>query len=357
MAHVSLVVLNAPDRPSDDPRIDSWLEALEAAGHAVDVLFPAGDAGLTARAIAGLREASGEIRVVVDSLRHYVPGDLPRVVEPLVEGRAEVAIADGRLGGWRVLAALVLRPISGSADPFSGLVALTAEAFERVEGDFKPVGRRFAFEILARARRGRTDVLVDSDRSVRFPSLGLDDLRHIKRIADDRLGNVSRLLQFCVVGASGMVVDLSFYALFQWLFGMTSLASRTTPFGAPLDLAVAGALSVGIALTWNFTLNRYLTFSYAKGGSLGRQFVTYLFSNAPGIALSYTLRLMLPEYVGFFAKHKLAAAVVGIVMATGITFSMSRWLVFRPGPSLTPTPDSDREMEDARTEKAITEVV
>ena len=46
--------------------------------------------------------------------------DLPRVVEPLAEGRAEVAVADGRLGGWRALAALLLRPISGSADPFSG---------------------------------------------------------------------------------------------------------------------------------------------------------------------------------------------------------------------------------------------
>lgn len=357
MAHVSLIVLNAPDLPADDPRIDSWREALEAAGHAVEVIYPVGESGLTARAIAGLREACGEIRVVVDTLRHYVADDLPRVVEPLIEGRAEVAVADGQLAGWRALAATVVRPISGSADPFSGLVALTAEAFERVEGDFRPVGRRFAFEILARARRNRVDVLVESDRSVRFPSLGLDDLRHIKRIADDRLGTVSRLLQFCVVGASGMVVDLSFYALLQWLFGMTSLADRTTPLGARLDLAVAGALSVAIALSWNFTLNRYLTFSYAKGGSLLRQFVTYLLSNAPGIALSYTLRLALPEHVEFFAKHKLAAAFVGIVMATGITFSMSRWLVFRPGPSASPTPNCEDEIDVAKAEGVITEVV
>ena len=36
---------------------------------------------------------------------------------------------------------------------------------------------------------------------------GLPDV--IKRLADDRFGNFSRLLQFCVVGASGMVIDLS----------------------------------------------------------------------------------------------------------------------------------------------------
>ncbi len=90
------------------------------------------------------------------------------------------------------------------------------------------------------------------------------------------------------------------------------------------------ALSVGIALSWNFTLNRYLTFSYARGGSLIKQFLVYALSNALGIALSFSLRLLLPMHVRFFAQHKLAAAVVGIVAATGISFSMARWLVFRP---------------------------
>jgi dolichol-phosphate mannosyltransferase len=41
------------------------------------------------------------------------------------------------------------------------------------------------------------------------------------------------------------------------------------------------------------------------------------------------LSLGLPRKVAFFNAHKLAAAVVGIVAATGVTFSMSRWLVFR----------------------------
>jgi dolichol-phosphate mannosyltransferase len=331
MAHVSLIVLNAPSLPADDTRIDWWRGALEAAGHSVTVVLPTSGAGLTARAIDGLRDSEGSVRIVIDALRQYSAADLPRLVEPLVEGRSDVAVADGGLAGWRALAALLLRPISGSADPFSGLIALTDAAFDRADGEFKPVGRRFAFEILARANRRRVDVVVEAPRSVRFPVLGLDDLRHIKRIADDRLGNISRLLQFCFVGASGMVVDLSLYALFQWLFSMTSLVRVTTPLG-PLYLVVSGALSVGIALTWNFTLNRYLTFSYARGGAVVRQFLTYALSNALGIALSFSLRLLLPMHVPFFAQHKLAAAVVGIVAATGISFTMARWLVFRPRP-------------------------
>ncbi len=355
MAHVSLIVLNASSLPGDDTRIDSWCRALEAAGHSVTAVLPATGTGLTARAVHGLRDSEGSVRIVVDALRQYSASDLPRLVEPLVEGRAEVAVADGRLAGWRALAALVLRPVSGSADPFSGLIALTDAAFERADGEFKPVGRRFAFEILARANRRRVDVVVDAPRSVRFPVLGLDDLRHIKRIADDRLGNVSRLLQFCFVGASGMVVDLSLYALFQWLFGRTSLAGVSTPMG-PLYLVVSGALSVGIALTWNFTLNRYLTFSYARGGSAVRQFLTYALSNALGIALSFSLRLLLPMHVPFFAQHKLAAAVVGIVAATSISFTMARWLVFRPQSSESAVL-VEREVAVGEPEPAFPEIV
>ena len=79
---------------------------------------------------------------------------------------------------------------------------------------------------------------------------------------------------------------------------------------------------------WNFTLNRRLTFNDARKSGLARQFFTYVLSNALAILFSFSVRLYLPGHVGFFARHRLAAAVVGIVAATGISFSMSRWLVF-----------------------------
>jgi dolichol-phosphate mannosyltransferase len=138
-----------------------------------------------------------------------------------------------------------------------------------------------------------------------------------------------------------MVVDLTCYALFQLVLSRTALAHLKMPLlpsGQSLDLAVAGAAAIAVALVWNFSLNRRLTFSYARQGSIARQFVTYALSNALGIGLSLTLRLLLPSHVGFFHRHKLAAAVVGIVTATGISFSMSRWIVFARRPDLKPAP-------------------
>ena len=64
---------------------------------------------------------------------------------------------------------------------------------------------------MCRSRRCPTDRL-------NIGRLGLNDIRQLKRVLDQRFGTFSRLVQFCMVGASGMVVDLSFYALFQMLF-------------------------------------------------------------------------------------------------------------------------------------------
>jgi len=134
-----------------------------------------------------------------------------------------------------------------------------------------------------------------------------------------------------------MVVDLSFYALLQWLLSFTWLASTKAAFiGGSWHQAIARATAIGIALVWNFALNRRLTFNDARKGDVFRQFMTYTLSNAIAIMLSLTLSLLLPARVAFFARHRLAAAVVGIVAATGISFSTSRWLVFGRRPELKP---------------------
>lgn len=345
---------------------------LEDAGHAVEVIAvldpreprpadpPDGGlrwvsatwSGLSHATVIGLGEAAdaaeGEILVVLDPTQGYHPGDLSKLVEPIAGGKADLAVArraggtradTGRAGRGRRLAAAgagrITRPLLGASDLFAGLVAITPTLARAIRGSFHPVGSRFTVDLLFRCKGRRIEVPVRVEGPAAPRPLGVDDLRVVKRLADDRFGNASRLFQFCAVGASGMVVDLSCYAAFQLVLSRTRLAGRFVPIvGSPLDLAAAGAMAIAVALTWNFTLNRRLTFSDARGGSLARQYLTYAVSNAMGIALSFSLRLYLPAHVAFFQHHKLAAAVVGIVSATGISFSMSRWLVFthRPTP-------------------------
>jgi dolichol-phosphate mannosyltransferase len=365
MARVSLILPVTSKSALLGERIEALRRSLAGAGHTLEIVAVADPRdpdvldglgptvlglvserpGKAASAFRGLREASGDLLVILDLEKGYAPEDPVRVLDPLIRDEADLVVASTRRGPKsgtdlpltdrrprlsRWIDALA-RPLVGISDPSSGLVAVTRASYEARDREPSTLGSRFVLELLVGAEGRRVELPLPREMSTRPVVLHPNDLRLIKRLADERFGNLSRLFQFCVVGASGMVIDLSSYALFQLLLSRTPLAGVKTHSlisGQSLDLAVAGALAIALALVWNFSLNRRLTFNDARQGSIPRQFVTYALSNAIGIALSFSVRLILPSRFAFFERHKLAAAVVGIVAATGISFSMSRWVVF-----------------------------
>ncbi len=387
------VSLIAPLAPGSDTLVDRLVgydARLRAAGYRVEVLavadprdqavaasglgpgpeyriLRAETRGKAAAAYLGMQEAQGDVLLIVDLEKGYSPEDLLRLINPLVRGEADVAVASShggpRLGAEldprRRLLGLIARPLTGIRDPSSGLIALTRTSHQARQHRPGPLGSRFVLELLVGSVGRRIEVPLARNTPPHRMNLFPSDLRLIKRLADDRFGNYSRLVQFCVVGASGMVVDLTTYAVLQVVFRATPL-SRIKGFwlgaGQSLDLVLAAALAIAVALVWNFSLNRRLTFNDARQGSITRQFITYALSNALGIALSLTLRLFLPARIDFFARHRLAAAVVGIVAATGISFSMSRWVVFHRRTTTAP-PSRPRSRElSAELEADIAEV-
>jgi dolichol-phosphate mannosyltransferase len=285
---------------------------------------------------AGLRAATGDHLVVLDVGRHYSPQSLAQIVAPVRTEHCDVAVAvpwhDGRpFLGWGSPGAglgMISRLVLGTSDVFSGLFALKRSVWDRA-GSNGGLGKSPVLDSLLRRPARSIDVKVGVDDRFQRRQVRFSDLRPLKHVLDSRFGNYSRLAQFCMVGASGMVVDLSFYALLQWLLSFTVLAThKSALFGGTWHLVIAAAIAIAIALVWNFTLNRRLTFNDARNGSVSRQFFTYALSNALAIAMSFSVRLYLPSRVDFFDRHRLAAAVVGIVAATGVSFTMARWLVF-----------------------------
>ena len=362
MPRISLILPTSPTDGPVGPRIGPWRLGLERAGHEVEVLLvcaggiesgsgwrgvAAEAPGLSSAAVTGLRAATGEILLVLDPRLGHAPEDLARLVAPLAEGRADLAIAVRGIPGPEGATARrpgpigsILRAAVGTSAPASGLIGMTRPALDAVRDDFRPAGGSFALELLARVGGHRVEVPVGPAAGRRLRRPRVDDLRQWKRLADHRFGNASRLIQFCAVGGSGTVVDLCCYFALQPIFARTPLAGVfVPPTKVTFDLFAARSLAILVALTWNFSLNRRLTFSYARADSAGRQFIKYLLSNALGVALSMLLSLGLPRKVAFFNEHKLAAALVGIVAATGISFTMSRWLVFKDrGDSPPPSP-------------------
>jgi dolichol-phosphate mannosyltransferase len=142
----------------------------------------------------------------------------------------------------------------------------------------------------------------------------IDYLKHLKRLADFRFGAVSRFLQFCTVGFSGMIIDLTAYAIL--------LAWGTSIY-------IARGIAISIAMTWNFFLNRKLTFSDRRDGQLIFQYLGFVASSAIGAIVSWTIATIFAPMLLFFREHLILAAVAGILTGTASNFTMCTRLVFR----------------------------
>jgi dolichol-phosphate mannosyltransferase len=334
------VILAALGRADGHPSGDRWQGDLAETERPRVVTVnsaPADGHGWICLARAGLDASTGEHLIVMDLRRGYSPDSLARVAGRLRGDDWDLAVGippleDAGFFAWLQLRfglGLVSRLFLGTSDIFSGLFAVRRSVWDHHMPHSSAGKASLILELLSRHRVRCIDIRVPGGSVSRPRGVGFSDLRPLKHLLDLRFGNYSRLIQFCVVGASGMVIDLTCYAFFQWLFSLTTLHTlKSAPFGVSWHLALARALSIAIALAWNFTFNRRLTFNDARKSRVARQFLKYALTNGVAIAFNFSVSLYLPGKIGFFARHKLAAAVVAIVAATGISFSMTRWLVF-----------------------------
>lgn len=139
-------------------------------------------------------------------------------------------------------------------------------------------------------------------------------LRDLKRLADSKYGWLSEFGQFYLVGASGMVVDLS------------SLAAL---LGVGVAFPLARALSILLALTWNFALNRQLTFMRRRfGRSIAKQYLLWVVSTGLGATISWSVSVALSVFTDFFAQRVFMAAIIGIALGSVTNFVLARRWVF-----------------------------
>ena len=234
--------------------------------------------------------------------------------------------AAGRLAAWA--GALAGRVFSSAKDPTSGFFAMRRDVLAG-PGELNPAGPWAGLELLVRRRcRPVREVPIDYRAGRRAPRAAVlreafDCIRHLKRLADFRFGSLSRFGQFCLVGGLGMVVDLSLY----WLLLRLLVAD---PVAQSARLGIARASAIAVAMTWNFGLNRRLTFSYARDQNVLGQYLRYVVTNSFGALLSWTVSQMLPLLTAAFRGDAglIAAAMAGILVGLVSNFSMSHYIVF-----------------------------
>jgi dolichol-phosphate mannosyltransferase len=319
----------------DDYSNDGTSEAcanMRTEGHAVRLILRTDQRGLSSAVLRGFIEARGKVLVCMDADLSHPPEALPHMIETLEKDRAEFVIGSRYVRGgttdaeWSLVrkfqskvATLMARPLCRVSDPLAGYFALPRTVFERAQV-LSPVGYKIGLELIVKCGCTRIAELPIhfSDRRFGQSKLSLREqinyLRHLKRLADFKFGGWSQLGQFSVVGASGMAVDLLAYALL---------------LRAGVALPVARALAIFIAMSWNFALNRRVSFSRNRfGRPIIQQYFLWLASSGVGAVTSWSVAVSLTSFTKFFAADVFLAAILGIAIGGLINFLLARHWTF-----------------------------
>ncbi|WP_299681668.1 glycosyltransferase family 2 protein [uncultured Roseobacter sp.] len=317
----------------DDNSRDGSVEAVEAAGFDwARILVRETDRGLSSAVVDGFRAARYPVLICMDCDLSHPPETIPNLVLALHSGQQFVigsryvpgGSTDDDWGFFRwfnsFVATVLARPLTAIRDPMSGFFALRKSDFDKAR-DLNPVGYKIALELIVKCgfeNVGEVPIHF-TDRQFGESKLTLAEqlryIQHLRRLYMFQFAGMMYLAQFLVVGASGVVVNLSVLSLAFWA-------------GLPEWLCLASGICV--SLVTNFLLNRRFTFSYARHEPMLRQFLGFVSASVLGLVVNYCVALGLRMSVlsdGVYALQ--LAALVGIAAGMGFNFLGARYLVFR----------------------------
>lgn len=317
----------------DDMSRDGSLEYVQGCGQDwVRLIERTENRGLSPAVIDGFRAAKNPVIVCMDCDLSHPPEVIPQMILALSSGAQFVigsryvpgGSTDDDWGFFRWLnsrvATLLARPLTKAQDPMSGFFALRKADFDKAQ-DLNPIGYKIALELIVKCGfENVAEVPIHfSDRIHGESKLSFKEqlryIQHLRRLYLHRFSNAMYLLQFLVVGASGVIVNM---------LVLTALLL----LGLPPKGAIAGGIAVSVVT--NFLLNRRFTFSYARGGNILKQFMGFVGASVIGMVVNYGVSLYLLERVlepGRGAVY--LASLAGILAGMLFNFLGNRYVVFR----------------------------
>ncbi len=300
--------------------------------HDMRLIVRKGERGLSTAVIRGLREARGEILVVMDADLSHPPEKIPEMARRVGDGSDFVLgsrYVDGgeieeNWGFYRKLnsrvATLLARFLTPIKDPMSGFFCIPKRTFEACR-ELSPLGYKIALEILVKS--GARDVaevpIFFSRRKHGESKMNLKEqllyVRHLFRLYRFRYPGIAQLLAFPAGRFLRAHRGHVFYFFLQFAAGVSHLAAR--------------AASFVLAASWNWYCNRRFTFLQAEYRDGFAQWSKFLFMSSISFALNWGSYFFLTANVPYFVLHKYPAFLAGILIGTVSNFTFSKYVVFR----------------------------
>jgi dolichol-phosphate mannosyltransferase len=290
--------------------------------------------GLATAVIHGIKHSDGDTIVVMDADLQHPPEVIPALLNNLESG-ADIAIASryvkgGGMKEWGLtrriiskgaimLAHLLLPATRKVKDPMSGFFAFKRQSLGGSR--LNPTGYKILLEILIEGKfRNVAEVpFTFENRSGGESKLNagqqIEYLKHLFSLMR-RTGELLRFFKFCLVGASGVGVNLGIFALLTRFGGM-----KKQDF---LALAIATELTI----IFNFTLNEYFTFRDRRspGASFFLRLLKFNIICIAGAGVQAGVYALLYHVWGLY---DLASYVIGIIIATLWNYVLNTWLTWK----------------------------
>ena len=314
----------------DDNSQDGIDEAVRELGENwVQLIVRKSERGLSTAVIHGIERTRHEFIVVMDADLSHPPERIPDLIRELREGSdfvvgsryVEGGSTDDNWGFLRWLnsrvATLLARPFTKIKDPMSGFFALRRSTFEGAR-DLNPIGYKIGLELIVKCRCKRvTEIPIHFEDRIHGESKltfaeQLRYIQHIRRLYIHSFNRFAELIQFAVVGGSGVLVNL----LVLTICLMAGIPHR-----------IAVAIAIWVSITTNFFLNRRFTFSYAKDGPFLQQYVGYVGSVMFGAVVNYVVTITAIAWFPHLPPQ--VSALAGIFTGTFVNYVAMKYLVFR----------------------------
>ena len=318
----------------DDNSLDGSIEKVAelAPNHPIRLINRTENRGLSPAVIDGFSEAKGDYVVVMDADLSHPASAIPKMIAQLKSGESDFVLGSRYVEGgsiddswtlWRyvnsVVATLPALPLTKVKDPMSGFFSVRRADIPAAK-DLSPIGYKIALEVMVKGNFEKVSEVpihfVDRIHGESKLTLAeqLKYLRHLRRLYQFKFQTKAEFFQFAAVGSSGFIVDLAFYLLLQ-MFGLSHTAAR--------------AISFWPAVSWNWMLNRVITFSHREKTKKSTQWGAFASSSLLGFAVNYGTYYTLTTFVPFFQEHMISALIVGVLMGMGFNFSISNLFIFK----------------------------
>ena len=288
---------------------------------------------LSAAVIDGLKQARGRYCCVMDADLSHPPSAILPMLRKLESADADFCLGSRYIAGahidrrWTLrrrwislFATLLSLSLVQVKDPMSGFFVVERERLPPWH-KLWPLGYKIALEIMVKGDFPRIyehpihfgeRLHGVSKMNVRVQFLFL---QHLRRLYKYKFPVFAEFILFSMVGASGFAIDVLCYYGLQWLMNMGHIPAR--------------ALSFWVAASWNWYLNRVVTFSEAFKSHKLRQWLSFVFVSLVGFCINWGIYALLTLTVDFFATYKFAALVLGVLAGLGTNFMFSRLFIFR----------------------------